>query len=92
MLKIIAQNYQWSCGDGCCYESKHKLHFFIKDSEDNRYVKFYCEDLYGDGIELYQEVVNYYNQKDDEFITALIEQASMQGQLIFETTDDEFVN
>lgn len=41
-ITVIARNYQWTCGDGCCSESKQRYEF--KYGEE--YVHFdniYCE-------------------------------------------------
>lgn len=31
-LKIVARNYEWDCGDGCCSESKRQLIYFDEGS------------------------------------------------------------
>jgi hypothetical protein len=41
-LKVIARNYHWDCGDGCCSESR--MTYELMDGTD----KFYVETLYSD--------------------------------------------
>jgi len=89
MLKIISQQYEWSCGDGCCSESKYMLYFLIQDSDDGHWSKFWVEDCYTHSPNIFQEVLLLH--KEDTFIGSLLRQASMANQIIFEVTDEEYV-
>jgi hypothetical protein len=89
MIKIISQQYNWECGDGCCSESKYKLYFLVEDKDNGSWSQFWVEDCFLHSPNTIEEVFLLY--KNDTIIGNLLRHANLCGQVIFKVVDDEYV-
>ena len=92
-LTIIARNYEWECGDGCCYESRRT--YELKEGSDKFYVDTYYHEvasslhelLYKNDGEMIEAILNRYTKVEAKL--SAFERYSLEA--VLKHIDHEFI-